>query len=319
MEAQCVIACMELYTIVGKITEASSGGNTPSLVDLTNLALLLQNWLASLPPELALYDMIGARRAYYRPAVEMHIFYFVAIILVQSIASPSRASIHSRKPTPLPSFLASSCIVSLYEEICCRQQVQFLIHVNAFFIMVAAISQLYMRHNGQQEETWSEKRTIAEKIELLCKILQKMQIKYGGAGMVLQKIQFLSAELENSSIASSKTNTIPQNEQSSAPGAQEAASWFSVPEWMNLRQIFAFPSSLCDDMALLDRVSVIDEAGMPGLNSNTRCEQWGVGDLAEQEPWGHDVNFFTDIFGMDLGAFDMAYGGSPGIVDGQLV
>ncbi|KAL5316798.1 hypothetical protein ACEPPN_015849 [Leptodophora sp. 'Broadleaf-Isolate-01'] len=287
---------MELHVIVGKISQASSEGKMLSLADLTNLALLLQNWLASLPPELALHDTTGARRPYYRPAVEMHILYFVAIILVQSMASPSCASIHSRKGTPLPSFLASSCIVALSP---------------------AAISQLYMRQDSQREDVG---RATAEKVELLCKILQKMQVKFGGAGIVLQKIRFLSGELENSPLAKSKTNPIPPNEQPSAVDAQEAASWFLVPEWLNLHRIFAIPSHLCDEMALLDRVTVVEETGIAGLNSSMRSEQWGAGELAEQEPWIHDdLNFFTDIFGMDLGGFDMAHGGSLGIVDRQLV
>lgn len=121
---------MELHVIVGKISQASSEGKMLSLADLTNLALLLQNWLASLPPELALHDTTGARRPYYRPAVEMHILYFVAIILVQSMASPSCASIHSRKGTPLPSFLASSCIVALSPAGSFLAPCQCLFHLN---------------------------------------------------------------------------------------------------------------------------------------------------------------------------------------------
>ncbi|KAH9221304.1 hypothetical protein DL95DRAFT_455617 [Leptodontidium sp. 2 PMI_412] len=250
LEAQCIITRMELHVIVGKISQASSEGKMLSLADLTNLALLLQNWLASLPPELALHDTTGARRPYYRPAVEMHILYFVAIILVQSMASPSCASIHSRKGTPLPSFLASSCIVAL----------------------------------SPAEDSIFERRT---------------------------------RELP---LGKSKTNPIPPNEQPSAVDAQEAASWFLVPEWLNLHRIFAIPSHLCDEMALLDRVTVVEETGIAELDSSMRSEQWGAGELAEQEPWIHDdLNFFTDIFGMDLGGFDMAHGGSLGIVDRQLV
>lgn len=72
---------------------------------------------------------------------------------------------------------------SLYDEIYYREHAHFLLHIHAFFIIVAAVSQIYCCPQ------------IPEKVELrkqeldgLYTILRQMRNKYGGADIVLNKI-----------------------------------------------------------------------------------------------------------------------------------
>lgn len=186
--------------------------------------------------------------------------------------------------TSLISVVASSCIVALYEEIYYRQQAHFLLHIHGFFIMVAAVSQIYYQPRRPEKVEMSK-----QELDTLCCILRQMRSKYGGSDMVLNKILWLQAEVgKDRQLNPATSEFVPLPDDS--PG-------FSLrnPEG-GLRELFPFPGALCSNRGLLD------------VNINTDTENddllpWG----AEMVPWEIDETFFTDMFGMDLDTFNLTY------------
>lgn len=259
---------------------------------------MLQEWLHSLPEDLQLYDSTGIRRPYYRPVCEIHITYFALIILLQSMHKPSDDS-HSHRRPSLSSVVASSCMVSLYEEIHCRQHAHFLLHMHGFFILVAAISQIYYRPRAPEKDAVRR-----QELNSLCAILRQMRSKYGGADLCLNKITWLRAEVERSKLRDPGS---PQQTNLQDDGA----SGFLPRGHEDVRRLFPFPASFCANMSLFD-AGVNDDDGMQLADL-----VWGE----EMAPWMLDEEMsFTEMFGMDIDTFNginSSFGVGVGVVDGQ--
>ncbi|KAH8588127.1 hypothetical protein B0O99DRAFT_525517 [Bisporella sp. PMI_857] len=279
--AQLIVTTLQLHIILSDITKASAQHSTAE--GISNIIAKLQTWLQNLPEDLRLFDHSGRRRPYCRPVREMFIIYFAGIILLQS-----KSKIKERSQRAyIPSVVASLCIVRLYEEIYCRQEIDRLLHIHGFFIMVASIPIIYCHphKNGSQKED----------LALLCAVLKQMRTKYGGAGMVLRKITWLQADAEKDS----------RRIQPPAQAEDMNALEFSQ---IDMRKLFDFPATIYPHMELLGHLS--DSVQQPS---------W---DLRDQNilPWSfEDTSFFTDMYAMDIDAFNLNYGGPGSFNEGSLV
>lgn len=284
IQARIFINSTNLYIIIGQIAELRSQNRPILLEDLSNISIMLRDWLHSLPGDLRLYDSTGIRRPYYRPVCEVHIIYFTAIILIQSMQKQT----DKYHRTSLPSVVASSCMVSLYEEIYYRQHAPFLLHIHGFFIMVAAVSQIYYR-----PRTPERIELLKQELDSLCSILERMRNKYGGAGMVLTKILWLRSEVDK---ARQRELANPQQ-----ANLQDESSRFLSPDHENLRELFSFPVSLCTNMDLLE-VSMNDN--LETVSTNLFPWEEDMASWTFQE----DISF-ANMFEMDSETFNSTYSG----------
>src|SRR4051794_8261193 len=85
ISAQTFVESVKLSINIGKIAQLSIRESVVSGEELSLLTASLCNWLAELPADLHLYDSIDSRREFNGAVVELHIMYFVAIILLQAL------------------------------------------------------------------------------------------------------------------------------------------------------------------------------------------------------------------------------------------
>jgi hypothetical protein len=80
-------------------------------------------------------------------------------------------------------------MVRLYEEIHLHEDSSRVGSIHGFFLMLAAIPQIFHRTQVADKE-----RVREQELELIFKVLHALHVKYGGSNMVLQKISKLRAE-----------------------------------------------------------------------------------------------------------------------------
>lgn len=137
----------------------------------------LRIWQEDLPGELGLYDETG-RRIYQKEVSEMHVVYFAIIIIYFSLFGDQRLY----SPATLTSLAASSCMTSLYEEIYVRDDVNYLLGMNVWYLMLAAVPQLLYSSVSAQATACHEA------LAVISNTLEQMQIKCVGAASVVDTI-----------------------------------------------------------------------------------------------------------------------------------
>ncbi|CAI4215811.1 unnamed protein product [Parascedosporium putredinis] len=178
--------------IVGRIAEMTiqkqvvSGEQTLHFIDR------LCEWIHDLPDEVRLFDRDETRQPFNRHISELHIYYFVAIILTQMVGKQAR---QYWKP-PLISVIAASALARIYEEIFYREQTQYLPSIHGFLSLVAAIPLIYFKSDSAQAE--AER---AEELEMIISVINSMKYKFGGCRLVYTKIQGLKQEVKAQAMA----------------------------------------------------------------------------------------------------------------------
>lgn len=231
LEARSFIQSTKLSIIIGVISELNLEKRLIQPEELTNLTARLCDWIYELPEELRLHDAAGNRRRYHRPTSEMFIEYFVAVILSQNLMREG----DKRWRISVLSIIASSCIVTLYEEIYHREHAICLIPIHGFFCMAAALPLIHYRPTSARRESLRIKQ-----IDMLRSILMTMRTRYGGSNMVLRKIDRLQRY-----VAASVRN---------GEGQAEAAAFYAMAQQPPERAhgLFPFPRTICEDIDMLE-------------------------------------------------------------------
>lgn len=215
------------------------------------LAILesLKDWIRNIPEGNRLYDPLGVR-VYWRDVYEIHILYFVIIITYFHL----RGQNNPFSAASIASLVASSCIARLYEEINYRDDINYLLGLNNWFLMVASVPQLLYNAGVS---LYGQDKLCTEELDILVASLEQMEIKWPGATIVLNVV----VRLRNSQ----KLASIPISQPFVAP----EAAWDEETEISALRDLFPFPSSLSPRMSLLDydaddlRYPAVGEVGQP--------------------------------------------------------
>ncbi|KAJ6035675.1 uncharacterized protein N7446_010435 [Penicillium canescens] len=212
----------------------------------------LKQWRDILPIELQLFGLAQERQVYSRPVVELHIFYFAAVVLTCFLGR--------RDNTPLLKYLsiaASSCISRLYEEILCHEEVQYLLPIHSWTILVAAIPRVFCDMDAVNSHRADDGRTSQQ-------VLEKMSEKHRSAGMVQSKIQ---------GISNLGTSMFP---------VPFDAMWNSLPaptldEKTHINAMLPFPGSFCP---MLDSVMSMESSGnetldsLPSVPTDSDVQDW---------------------------------------------
>ncbi|EED24350.1 acetamidase regulatory protein, putative [Talaromyces stipitatus ATCC 10500] len=287
MQSLVFIETTKLCTVMTRIAKLYMERHHIQQSELSSIDAALCDWVNSLPEDLRLYNANDQRKAYYRPASELFIQYFVVIVMSQMLRykerdRPWRVSVVSR--------IAASCASFLYDEILCREETVFLLPNHGFFCL--AISLPLICHYPQLEpESTVRKRDIA----IVCSVLNKMRDRYGDADMVLEKMRRLRETVERSSRVNGGPDAIPSDIQGSDVRAKE---------------LFPFPLDMCREMNLLESVNAPDpqhsqNTGSLPLDEHTDNPFFGLS--------------FMDFFEPDPNMFDFTIDSEPNAYSTQEV
>lgn len=230
------IEITKLCTIMTRISELYMERRLIQQTELSSIDSALCDWVKNVPEDLRLYDVNGRRKAYYRPALEIFIQYFVAVVMSQMLRHherdrPWRTSISSR--------IAASCATVLYDEIYCREETVFLLSNHGFFCLV--ISLPLICHRPQSEPKRAERK---REIAILHSVLNRMRDRYGDAYMILTKMEKLQSIVERSSQQDEDPDAILSETQGT---------------YVHAKELFPFPPEICGDMDLLDLIAAPDQ------------------------------------------------------------
>ncbi|KAH8647346.1 putative acetamidase regulatory protein [Xylariales sp. PMI_506] len=288
-QAHAFVESTKLCTIFSHISEIRAERRPIQAEELASIEALLADWISQLPRELQLYDLKGDRAAYYRPASEVMIQYFVAIIISEFLR-------YRDKEQPwgvsIPTLIAASCAAVLYDEIDCRDEAVFLPSATGFFCLATALPLIHYIPQCPGKEA-VRKRDLA----VLHTILRKMQDRYGDARLSLGLMDGLEKSIEKSSARQRYGNDTVQE-----PHLYAYA-----------RKLFSpLPPTMCENMDLLDLAvspthQVLDNNIVPAPNRST-----------ESHNFDHN---FMDLFGLDYGnmVFDFENSGNGWTANDQIL
>jgi hypothetical protein len=270
------IETTKLCTIMAHIAELYMERQHIQKAELSSIDAALCEWVNNLPESVELYNAAGQRKAYYRPASEMFIQYFVAIVMSQMLRYKERD-----RPwrVSVPSRVAASCAAFLYDEILCREETVFLLSNHGFFCL-AIFLPLICHHPQSEAERAVRERDIAT----IYSILNRMRDRYGDAGMVLEKMTNLRDAVEKGS---------RQNGDGSDFILQESD--------VQAKDLFPFPLDMCSEINLLS-VTAPDQQ----LPRNDVSQP-----LSEYNDDGLLGFSFMDFFEPDLNLFDFMVDNEP--------
>lgn len=195
----------------------------------------LQSWLHDLPEELRLYNH-GERNSYSLPVFNIQLLYLASLIWLSLLPGAHRQS------TLLctVSFVASSCIARLYEEILYHEDVHLLLPIHGWIITVAAVPQIYSISKFPDQES-----TSIEELDLLTSIVSEMSTKHASAAMVLRKITSFRNDKRNLPSMIS-----PRGDESVISG-DEYPFVMHKELFKDIGALLPFPDSMCPRMKLM--------------------------------------------------------------------
>lgn len=265
---------LKLSDTMTMIVEINSGQSPLNQETAAAIVTQLCDWIQNLPEELLLYDSLGRRRSFYRPACDLHITYFVVIILLQLAGKQAKRSCIAAS-----SLTASHCIARLYEEIHCREETARLIQIHGFFCMVAAVPLICCPRLPQEDDLARD-----EALGVIRQVLGRMKTRYGGSDLVLRKISRLENDVKK------ETEHGIHDQASTGEGA---SMWATSSIRNRLDELFPFPSSFCRHVDFSD-VEGTNHGGQPRTD---------IESIPEISP-GNDLNL-ADILTLDYNLFEM--------------
>ncbi|KAK5046779.1 hypothetical protein LTR84_007132 [Exophiala bonariae] len=271
-----------LTSIWGEIADIGISGRSASTADLQRLTDSVYTWIAALPEEVRLFTATGLRRPYRQSVSELHMVYFVTIILLEAV----RLQNHHRWSSSVPSIIAASSVARLIEEVDCWEDLNLMSSSTTFYMMAASIPLIYHRPNQAGKIMVRN-----EELQILCSTLDRLESKWGGAPVVRKNIEKIRNMVEWQTLEHQSENQEP-----STIGAAGASTLLP-----RLAEIFPFPQSLCSNMDL------VNDNVERQLDSETFLPSFEEDNL----PWlGPETQSYLDFFRLD--SYD-----DPPIVDSE--
>jgi hypothetical protein len=261
----------KLCTIISRISELQAERRSISSEEHAAIREALSDWVARLPKDLQPCDAAGRKNAYCRPASELAIQYFVAIILSEFLR-------HRENPKTqrnlIPSLVAASCAAALYDEIHCRDESVFLPHIHGFFCLALALPLIHCAPQSSLKEA-----TRKQDLGVLRSVLKEMCDRYGDGKMALRMIDDLEKNMGRT--------TSPYEV---CEGAEE------LEPCIDAHRLFPFPLTFCANMDLLKQAAAPEDQIVAG--SLPSVHAWPTDDRNFDFRW-------MDLFGLDFGDENM--------------
>lgn len=174
-----------LWAIMAEFNESFS--NTESRVKTSIEGL--EAWIGNLPETLRLYDLGNQRRNYDRSISELWIQYFVTLILC---LTPRYEKLESIREPCQASRVAASAVVTLYDEMHCRDDTSTLLPIHGFFCLASSLPVIFSSATTGNGEPKSRE----DKLSMLREVLSRLRPRYGDADLAIGKINGLCQKLD---------------------------------------------------------------------------------------------------------------------------
>ncbi|KIX03137.1 uncharacterized protein Z518_06688 [Rhinocladiella mackenziei CBS 650.93] len=242
-QAELFIQYVNLNAILGKMLELHSRKPYGDPAEAVHILDSLKSWINQLPSNLRLYTYSTDQRTYRRDVYEVHINYFVLVVMFFHLCGHA---ITIRTSTAnLTSLIASSCIARLYEEMEYRDDIAYLLPINTWYIMVGCIPQVHQSTGRPNGDTICE-----DELNILRHALRTMANKYPPSRNVLYGIDRFAR----------KRTTTGKNEVRRPLGISDLTGGRSnendpgaFPDEL-VRELFPLPKTMCPRMDLLEPV-----------------------------------------------------------------
>lgn len=279
-----------VISIWSEIADFGVRGVSASAADMERLTDSLCTWIVSLPDQIRLFGPTGQRLPYRQSVSELHMVYFVTIILIEAL----RIQKHEQWSTSIASIIAASAVARLIEEVDCWEDLSSMSSTTTFYIMAASIPLIYHRPSRSDKKEGRQ-----EELQILCSALEHMVPKWGGASVVRQNIEKIRTAVE----------WYASGQQSDIQAQATIDTTGTLQRPYRLEDMLPFPTSLCSNMDLLDvgadEPLELDPLILP-LDDDTL--PWAGGeaqsylDFFRLNQYGDTLNLGEDSFGsiMDL-------------------
>ncbi|GAB1205886.1 hypothetical protein APSETT445_004565 [Aspergillus pseudonomiae] len=218
----------------------------------------LKDWIRNLPTPIHIFDRNGVR-TYRRDVFELHIVYFATIILYCDLFND-----HDITSVPnIVSLVASSCIARLYHEIDCRDDLNYLLGIQNWFLTVAAMPQLL--YNAAECSLPESDSYCSEELDMLVSSLEQVQTRIPGSTVILNAINRLRA---------SRTSGPVRN-------PREKVFFSEGYDLFGFRDLFPFPNSLSPRLALWEVYAGDIFQGLETPLTATEDPGWISGEFAD--------------------------------------
>lgn len=237
--ANAFIHCTALCSLVGEIHSLSLSSRSIEPESIVRVFAAIRNWLHDLPDDLLLYCN-GIRNAYFLPVFNLYQLYLASIIWLYLLPGVHR---NSRSLHTL-SFVASSCIAQLYEEIIYHEEVHLLLPIHGWICTVAAVLQIYSVSKFPDQES-----TTAKELDIITSVVTGMASKHASSAMVLRKIVAFRQNETN------LPNMVSPETQESNGISHEQRQIVDQDMFRGFEDMLPFPNSMSMRMDLLQLVS----------------------------------------------------------------
>ncbi|KAJ5620175.1 hypothetical protein N7510_004159 [Penicillium lagena] len=269
-QARLFVLYANLTTILEKMLPLQHRELSNSSEEALSVLSDLKNWVANIPPDIRLFDDQG-NRVYERGFYEILTWYFTCIITFFHV----HGRLFHPSATSTITLVASSCIIRLYQEMDYRDDINYLMSINNWSMMVASLPQLSSLRNeslgiNPGDKDWRPDSQSLEELDILLEILTQRILKFPGAKAIVERILRCKAEILSHGRS---INPVPGLED---PGR---ASW--DPTWRayitvpRVYELFPFKKELSPRMELLSNTETDDFANRLFEN----CTDWSIENL----------------------------------------
>lgn len=284
-----------VIAVWGEVADIGVRGVSPSATEIERLTDSLCTWIAELPEKIRLFDSSGSRQEYHQSISELHMVYFVTVILLEALSIKR----HEQWSTSTTAIVAASSVARLIEEVDCWEDLSSMSSTTTFYVMAAAIPLIYHRPHSADRRASRQ-----EGLSTLCLALERMSPRWGGASVCRQNIERIRNVVERHATQQQQKNQ-QQNDGSEQVAAAATNSDFIPARRYRHQDLFPFPETLCLEMALLspsvDELLDISDSMLP-LGDETLS--WAYGepqlylDLFRQNMYSEDAfNLVNEAFG----------------------
>lgn len=261
-QARIFMAYTHLSVIIAKMLPAQQSKTVLTSEEILAILEELKRWIRDLPPEIRLYESTQTYRAYRRDVYEVHIAYFTSVILFFHVCG----QVFRPSTTARMSLVASSCMVRLYQEMDFRDDINYLLAMNNWYLMLASVPQLNFNVGAHANDA-----TCNEELDILASVLRQRIIKFPGCLAIVETVEKFRAQHASHSPETTASGIRRDPERS--------AEYILIPA---VQELFPFPKSMCPRMELLDE----------GSGDELEPFEDGPG-LMPFEDWTYDLGDFS--------------------------
>ncbi|RJE22871.1 hypothetical protein PHISCL_04767, partial [Aspergillus sclerotialis] len=245
-QARLFILYADLMTILEKMLPLQPRGVLIGSDEALSILSELKNWAANISPAIRFFDGQG-NRIYERGSYEVLVWYFTCIITFFH----GHGRLFHPSVTSTITLVASSCVIRLYQEMDYRDDINYLMSINNWSMMLASLPQLRNIRNENlnahsEDQEWSPDPLSIEELEILLEILTQRTVKFPGVKAIVERIFRCKGE-----ILSHGRSLDPLPEAEERGGAMWDSNWREYTTLPRVHELFPFEWALSPRMELL--------------------------------------------------------------------